>query len=90
MAMHSPLSTIITDRNYTRSVNQSLENVFKSDFELMKNLLKEREFFEGVDNLLIKKGKEDPNWMFKDLDSVPQEFVERLLAPSLSPIKLNI
>jgi hypothetical protein len=90
LEVNSPLSTFITDQNYLRSKNKSLRDVFISDFDLMKNILKEREFFEGVDNLLIKKGKTEPNWMFPDYESVDQELVQRILGPSSSPIKIDI
>ena len=56
----------------------------------MKNILKENEFFEGVDNLLVKKGKTEPNWMFSDLHSVSEELVDKLLAPSKIDIQINI
>ena len=90
LGLQSPLSTLITDRNFVRSKGKSLREVFLSDFEMMKNVLNEREFFEGVDNLLVKKGKEQPNWMFATLDKVPEEIVQRLLAPSPSPVKLDL
>ena len=90
LKVNSPLATILIDQNFYRCKSKSLKEVFESDFELMKQLLNEPEFYIGVENLLIKRGKEHPNWMFDSFEKVPSELVYSLMNKEDPNLKLDL
>ena len=85
----SPLSIHLFSAHLKRNTNVSLKQVFDNDFELLKILLKEEEFYEGIRFLLIDKGKTDTNWVYKSLDQVPQTVVEHFMDYQDSGLKLD-
>ena len=46
----------------------------------MTNIIRDREFSEGVRALLIDKDK-NPNWQFPDVNSVPNDRLEKMFEP---------
>jgi hypothetical protein len=75
----SPLLAIINHFNVLRAETMTYEEVLESDMQLAKMNFLEKDFYEGVDNLLVKKGKVPPKWMHSSLKEVPQDLVDKML-----------
>ena len=58
----------------------TLDSVFQSEILLVTNIIRDREFSEGVRALLIDKDK-NPNWQFPDVSSVPNDRLEKMFEP---------
>ena len=85
----SPLSIHLINAHYKKNKNLSLKEVFDNDFELLKILLEEEEFYEGIRFLLLDKGKTETKWVYKSLDQVPQTVVEHFMDYQDSGLKLD-
>lgn len=71
----SPLSAMLIDRQLKLAKGLSLKEIFCSELVLSTNIVRGREFAEGVRALLIDKDR-NPQWQFKDINAIPAELVE--------------
>jgi enoyl-CoA hydratase/carnithine racemase len=71
----SPLALKRIFRQLALADGLSLEDVFKSEMLLVTTVVRDPEFAEGVRALLIDKDQ-NPQWQFKTLADVPEDFLE--------------
>jgi hypothetical protein len=79
LKINSPLLTIVNHYNVLRAKKLTYVQVLKSDMQLAKMNFMQKDFYEGVENLLVQKGKVPPKWQFPNLESVPQDLVDKML-----------
>src|SRR5690606_33328958 len=72
----SPLSSVLTYEQLIRYRYADLRTVFLSEYILSVNILRYREFPEGIRALLIDKDK-NPQWTFTRFDHVPTDLMNR-------------
>ena len=70
----SPLAISIIYRQLRESKGLTLAEVFQSEIQLATHMVRHSEFSEGVRALLVEKDRK-PNWMFKQIEDVPDELV---------------
>lgn len=67
LKLKSPLALRVTFDYMRHSRELSLQQVLQNDLLLMKYMIEQQDFFEGVRALLIDKDK-SPQWQFKNID----------------------
>ena len=80
LAYGSPLSALLIYRQLVRSRGLSLAEVFRAELVLATNMVRFREFGEGVRALLIDKDR-NPDWTYKTHAEVPDEVIESFFQP---------
>lgn len=90
LKVNSPLLMIINHHNLLRSKAKTLNEVFESDLELAKITHRQKEFSEGVHNLLILKAKVPPKWTYASLEEVPESLVQTMLSFKTDTLKLDL
>ena len=76
----SPFAACWIDHQLKITSDMTLDSVFQSEILLVTNIIRDREFSEGVRALLIDKDK-NPNWQFPDVSSVPNDRLEKMFEP---------
>ena len=76
----SPFAACWIDHQLKITSGMTLESVFQSEILLVTNIIRDPEFSEGVRALLIDKDK-SPNWEFPDVNSVPNDRLEKMFEP---------
>ncbi|WP_261624694.1 enoyl-CoA hydratase/isomerase family protein [Nesterenkonia marinintestina] len=77
----SPTSLKVTLRSLRAAQGQSLEEVLRTDYTLGVNLMRSRDFREGIRAQLVDKDR-DPRWTPATLQEVDEDLVERLFTPA--------
>ena len=76
----SPFAACWIDHQLKITKDMTLESVFQSEILLVTNIIRDPDFSEGVRALLIDKDK-SPNWQFPDVNSVPNDRLEKMFEP---------
>ena len=88
LAYGSPLNALLIYRQLELSRGLSLADVFRSELVLVTNVVRFREFSEGVRALLIDKDRK-PDWTYKSHAEVPAEVIESFFQPPWSQNPLS-
>lgn len=80
LAAMSPLAVQVTFMQLRRGGSLSIENAMRLEYRIAHRMLAQHDFMEGVRALLVDKDKQ-PQWRYKDLDSVPTDEIEECMAP---------
>lgn len=79
LAYGSPVSAWLIHQQLQRSVNMSLQEVFKFEYNLVLACCAQGDFVEGVRALLVDKDRQ-PNWRYASVDAVDPEFINSFFA----------
>lgn len=78
MLAGSPISLALVHKQAQLGTDMTLAEVFKFELGLSVNCCAKADFAEGVRALLIDKDR-NPNWLYKDVASVPNELLVSLM-----------
>ncbi|MEZ9197042.1 enoyl-CoA hydratase/isomerase family protein [Shewanella sp. 10N.286.54.B9] len=78
MLAGSPISLALVHKQAQLGTEMTLAEVFKFELGLSVNCCAKADFAEGVRALLIDKDR-NPNWLYKDVASVPNELLAQLM-----------
>ena len=78
MLAGSPISLALVHKQAQLGTEMTLAEVFKFELGLSVNCCAKADFAEGVRALLIDKDR-NPNWLYKDVASVPNELLVSLM-----------
>ena len=78
MLAGSPISLALVHKQAQLDTEMTLAEVFKFELGLSVNCCAKADFAEGVRALLIDKDR-NPNWLYKDVASVPNELLVSLM-----------
>lgn len=81
LLLGSPISAHILYRQVTQYTHLPLADCFRLELDIAVNVCLQGDLVEGVRALLVDKDNQ-PNWLYKQIDHVPADFVDALL---LSP-----
>lgn len=84
LAYGSPLNSLLIYQQLLRTKGKSLAEVFQAELVLVTNIVRFREFSEGVRALLIDKDRK-PDWTYKTQADVPSEVIEGFFKAPWSP-----
>jgi enoyl-CoA hydratase/carnithine racemase len=76
----SPGAAMVAGHQFVRARFESLYEAVVQEHDLGMRLLSDGEWCEGVRALLIDKDK-NPDWRFKRIDAVEEDWIEAILAP---------
>lgn len=79
LAHGSSLAALWINRQLQETRHASLREVFQSEIQLATNIVRHREFAEGVRALLIDKDK-NPAWQYANSRAVPAEVLDSFFA----------
>lgn len=76
-----PKSVRITWEHYQKAIGKSFDEVTATDFNLVRHVLRDTEFYEGIRALLIDKDK-TPHWTPDRLEDVTDAMLARFFSPA--------
>jgi enoyl-CoA hydratase len=85
----SPLSLKVTLRQLQNAAGLSLIDCLKMDFNLANHFMQDKDFFRGVNSLLIIKDK-NPQWEPASLEEISDKRVQNYFEPAAMKLELEV
>ncbi|MEM6617098.1 MAG: enoyl-CoA hydratase/isomerase family protein [Pseudomonadota bacterium] len=87
LATKSPTSLAVTFQQLRRGRDLNFEDCMELEFSIVSEVLKQRDFFEGIRAIIIDKDNA-PNWTPNALEAVTDDMVARYFEPTNMPLAL--